>query len=91
MGRDLLATAASGVKTVNDTTELVEKFSAFFVLEDTIIASIEVNGDTATDVKASYITTPATAVKAGAFYTTRKSHKYFSAITLTSGSVQIIY
>jgi hypothetical protein len=81
--------AQNGVIVVNDAVENVVNADSYYVAEDTVIARIEVNGDTATDVKANYISTPATAVKGGVLITPQ-SGAYFSAITLTSGSVVVI-
>jgi len=81
--------AINGVVIINDTAEKVLNSDSYYVAEDTVIARIEVNGDTATDVLADYITVPATGVKAGVLITPQKGH-YFSAITLTSGSVVAI-
>lgn len=84
-----LMSASNGTVVVNDTVEFVANANGFFMNEDTVIARIEINGDTTTDVKDDYITTPATAVKSGVLITP-KGNDYFSAITLTSGSVTVI-
>ena len=81
--------AINGVVVINDTAEKVLNSDSYYVSEDTVIARIEVNGDDTTDVLASYITTPATGVKAGVLITPQRGD-YFSAITLTSGSVVAI-
>lgn len=81
--------AQNGTYIVNDTTEYVNPSQGYYMAEDTVIARIEINGDTVTDVKANYISTPATAVKAGVLLTPL-GDDYFSAITLTSGSVTVI-
>jgi hypothetical protein len=80
--------AQQGTYTVNDTTRAVKRCMAIYVAEDTVFAKIEVENDT-TDVKADYISTPATAVKAGTLITSIQDD-FFSAITLTSGSVTLI-
>jgi hypothetical protein len=85
--RDKFATAASGTIVINDTTEKVAQFSAYYVASDSVIASIEVDDDTATNVVSTYVTTPANNVPAGTLITPVLSHKFFSAITLTSGAV----
>lgn len=77
--------AGRGTVVVNDTTEYVANCYGYFFPEDTVVARIEINEDTATDVKANYITTAATAIKAGVTLTAL-GDDYFSAITLTSGS-----
>ena len=81
--------AINGVIIVNDTAENTTHADSYYVAEDTVIARIEINGDTATDVKATYISAPATAVKGGVLITPQ-SGAYFSGITLTSGSVVVI-
>jgi len=80
--------AINGVVIINDTAENTTHADSYYVAEDTVIASIKVNG-LATDVKASYISAPATAVKGGVLITPQ-SGAYFSGITLTSGSVVVI-
>jgi len=81
--------AIDGVFYINDTDEATGQWSGFYVAEDSVIARLEVNEVTGTDVKADYISTAATAVKAGTLITTIGGD-YFSAITLTSGSVAAI-
>jgi len=81
--------AINGVVIINDAVEKVLNADSYYVAEDTVIARIEINGDDTTDVKANYISTPATAVKGGVLITPQKGD-YFSAITLTSGSVVAI-
>ena len=91
MGYEEISSAQFGTIILNDTTEKEGQFLGMYVLEDTVFSRIEVDGDTATDVKANYITTPATAVKAGALITPLEgTDQEFSAITLTSGSVVLI-
>jgi len=85
--------ARKGGYVVNDTTEYVKNCVGYYCAEDTVIARIEVDGVTATDEKANYISTAATAVKGGVLLTPLDSeeHTVFSAITLTSGSVVAIH
>jgi hypothetical protein len=78
--------ANRGVYVVNDTTEATKVIKGVFVLEDTVIATLKVGGS---DALASYVSTPATGVKAGAFITPLDGAN-FSGITLTSGSVALI-
>jgi hypothetical protein len=78
--------AKKGSVVVNDATEYVATIYRIICLEDTIFASIKVAG---VDAKSSYITTPATAVKAGAIITPLDCNKPFSAVDLTSGSVNV--
>ncbi len=80
--------AINGVIVVNDTAENTTHADSYYVAEDTVIASLKING-AATDVKATYISAPATAVKGGVLITPQ-SGAYFSGITLTSGSVVVI-
>lgn len=73
----------SGTIVINDTTELVLNCDAYYIAEETVIASLKIDGS---DVLSDYITTPATAVKAGVIIAPHRGD-VFSAITLTSGSV----
>ena len=81
--------AQNGTYIVNDTNEYVANAEAYYMAEDTVISRIEVNGVTGTDAKGDYISTAATAVKGGVLLTPI-GDDYFSAITLTSGSVTVI-
>jgi len=81
-----IVSARQGATVVNDATEYTASIAAIYVLEDTIFNAIKVNG---VDVKSTYISTPATAVKAGAMITPL-SGAIFSAVDLTSGSVVAI-
>ena len=81
-----LLVASQGTVIVNDTNEKTISYDAIFVLEDTVFNSIKVGG---VDIKADLITTPATAVKAGAMIRCTGARK-FSAVDLTSGSVALI-
>ena len=78
--------ANKGVYIVNDATEVTIAIDGIFVLEDTVFNAIKVAG---ADVKASYISTPATAVKAGA-YIRPLNGVQFSGVDLVSGSVALI-
>lgn len=80
--------AINGVIIVNDTVENTTHADSYYVAEDTVIASLKING-AATDVKATYISDSAVAVKGGVLITPQ-SGAYFSGITLTSGSVVVI-
>jgi predicted RNA-binding protein len=87
-----LLTAQYGAFILNDTNEKEGQFLGIYVLEDTVFARIEADGVTATDVKANYIAATGTAVKAGALITPLQgTNSEFSAVTLTSGSVVLIY
>lgn len=85
-----LITAQYGVFVINDNTETVKKALGIYVLEDTVISRIEVGAQTDTDVKDNYIKVAATALKAGCLITPIAGDDYFSAVTLTSGSVALI-
>lgn len=78
--------ANQGTFVLNNTTETTTTINAIVVLEDTVFNAIKVAG---TDVKATYIGTPATAVKAGAIIRA-VSAAQFSGVKLTSGSVLLI-
>jgi len=78
--------ANQGSFIVNDTDEKEIIHDAIVVLEDTVFNSIKIGG---VDVKDDYISTPATAVKAGAIIRPINSQK-FSAVDLVSGSVCLV-
>lgn len=73
----------------NDASEVVKDASALFVSAAAVISRIEINGDTGTDVVDNYIEDATAAVGAGA-YLLPGFGNYFSAVTLTSGSVTMI-
>ena len=81
-----ITAALQGTKIVNDTDELTQDFDTIVVLEDTVFSSIKIGGS---DVKSTYITTPATAVKAGAIIRPL-TNQVFSGVQLTSGSIVIV-
>jgi hypothetical protein len=78
--------ANQGTFIVNDTTEKTASHDAIVVLEDTVFTSIKIGG---VDVKDEYISTPGTAVKAGAIIRPYDAKK-FSGVQLASGSVAIV-
>ena len=78
--------ANQGSFVLNNTVAKTATINAIAVLEDTIFNAIRIAG---TDVKATYIGTPATAVKAGAIIRATNAQQ-FSGVTLTSGSVLLI-
>ena len=78
--------ASQGTFILNNTTEKTILHDAIVVLEDTVFASIKIAG---VDVKAEYIGTPGTAVKAGAIIRPTNARQ-FSAVDLTSGSVILV-
>jgi len=90
MGYQELISAQYGTFVVNGTAEVEKNAIGIYVAEDTVFSSVEVDGQTSTDVKANYIQTPATAVKAGVTLTPQGGDDYFSAVTLTSGSVALL-
>lgn len=77
-----------GVIIVNDATEYTptEGIDSIMVLEDTVFNTLKIAG---VDVLSTYVTTPATAVKAGALIVAKDVAR-FSAVDLTSGSVAVI-
>ncbi len=80
--------ATPGTYVVNDNAAFGDlKFYAFYVAEDTTVASLSVNGG-ANNVVADYISTPGTALKGGVIISCRQGH--FSAIQLSGGSVSLI-
>lgn len=78
--------ANQGSFVLNNTTEKTATINAIAVLEDTVFNTIKIAGS---DVKATYIGTPATAVKAGAIIRATNAAQ-FSGVKLTSGSVLLI-
>jgi len=83
-----ILSAAAGTIILNDATAYTAKpVSAIHVLEDTVF---NVLTDAAGNDKADYITTPATAVKAGAMITPFDKANVFVNIDLTSGSVALV-
>ena len=78
--------ANQGSFVLNNTVAKTATINAIAVLEDTVFSAIRIAG---TDVKATYIGTPATAVKAGAIIRATNAQQ-FSGVTLTSGSVLLI-
>jgi hypothetical protein len=83
-----ILTASAGTIVINDTTAYTAKpVYAVYVVEDTVF---NVLTDGAGNDKADYITTPATAVKAGVLITPFDKQKPFVNIDLTSGSVVAI-
>ncbi len=80
-----LMAVTQGSYIVNDTTEATKTHDTILVLEDTVFTSIKIGG---VDVKSTYISTPGTAVKAGAII--RPTDGKFSGVQLTSGSVMLV-
>jgi len=78
--------AAKGTYIVNNTTEVTRPIASIVVLENTVFTSIKSNN---IDVKANYIATPATAVKAGAIIAPQDGED-FTGVQLTSGSVALV-
>jgi len=78
--------ANQGTFILNNTTEKTTTINGIVVLEDTVFNAIKIAG---TDVKSTYIGTPATAVKAGAIIRATSAQQ-FSGVKLTSGSVLLI-
>ena len=78
--------AMQGSYIINDTTAWTGTCDAVYVLEDTVF---NVLTDSEGLVKGDYVSTPATAVKAGALIRPLDDAQ-FTAITLTSGSIALI-
>lgn len=74
-----------GTFIVNNTTLKTIDFSMLVVLEDTVISNLKVAG---TDVKSNYIANTAGTLKAGTIISGQDV--VFSAVTLTSGSVNLV-
>ena len=81
-----VVSGSQGTYVVNDTTEFTGIFDAIVVLEDTVFSSIKIAG---VDSKSDYISTPGTAVKAGAMIRPQNGVA-FSGVQLTSGSVILV-
>jgi len=82
--------AQNGVFIINDTVEKTGRFEGIYVSSDAVIARLEVESDTGTDVKDNYIAVAATAIPAGTLITPTGEDDYFSGVTLTSGTVTLI-
>lgn len=71
---------------LNDANPITGTFESIKVLEDTVFNSVTVGGQ---QVLSSLVTTPATAVKAGAILSWGQG-QYFDSIRLVSGSVLLV-
>lgn len=71
---------------INDINAVTGEFESIVVLENTVFTSITVNG---VNALSSLVTTPATAVKAGAIISLGRG-QYINGVQLTSGSVLAI-
>lgn len=78
--------AKKGTFILNTTAETTKTINAIVVLEDTIFNLIKIAG---VDVKASYISAPGTAVKAGAIIRPTNAQQ-FSGVRVSSGSVILV-
>lgn len=76
----------SSTVVVNDVNTITGEFESIVVLENTVFNSIQVNGG---EVLPSLVTTPATAVKAGAILSWGQG-QYFNSVKLSSGSVLLV-
>lgn len=76
----------NGTHIVNDATEYTNSIDAIYVAEETVFTSIKVLG---VDAKATYISTPATPIKAGVIIAPLRGQS-FSGVTLASGSIVAI-
>lgn len=77
-----------GTFLVTGTSEKTIKFEGFYVMEDAVLADLEDEADT--DVRTDYLTSATDTIKAGTIVRKTADIDYFSAITLTSGSVMLI-
>lgn len=82
--------ADDGTFYVADTTEAEVDCDMIWIGEDTVFARIEVDDDEDADVRSKYLQPVGATVKKGAIITLKSPHKKFSAITLSSGSVNLI-
>jgi ABC-type branched-subunit amino acid transport system ATPase component len=78
--------ANQGTFILNNTATKTTIINAIVALEDTVFSAIRIAG---TDVKATYIASPSTAVKAGTIIRPTNAQQ-FSGVTLTSGSVILV-
>lgn len=76
----------SSTMVLNDANPIQGIFESIVVLEDTVFNSILVNNG---EVLPSLVSTPATAVKAGAILSWGQG-QYFNTVRLTSGSVLLV-
>ena len=76
---------SKGTFLVNNTTEKTTNFSMLVVAEDTVISSLKVAG---TNVLSSYVASVGGTLKAGTIITGQGV--VFSAVTLTSGAVNLV-
>ena len=76
----------NGTFVVNDTTEFTASIDALYVAEDTVFASIKVDG---VDRIADYLADTGGTIKAGVIISPLRGVK-FSGVQLTSGSVVAI-
>lgn len=89
-GQQEILTKASmlGSSTVvlNNASPITGEFESIVVLEDTIFNSLIVNGG---EVLSSLVTTPATAVRAGAIISWGQG-QFFTTVRINSGSVLLV-
>ena len=89
-GQQEILTKASmlGSSTVvlNSTSPFTGEFESIVVLEDTVFNSLIVNGG---EVLPSLVTTPATAVRAGAIISWGQG-QFFTTVRINSGSVLLV-
>lgn len=80
--------AQNGTFVLTGTSEKTVDFVGFYVMEDCVLADLEDSADA--DVRTTYLTAAGDTIKAGVVIRANSTHGYFSAITLTSGSVVLI-
>lgn len=78
--------AANGTFQVIGTSEITKKFFAFHAEEGTVLASVK--DEDGNDIRLELLEIEAAPLMANTFYT-RDAEKTFSAITLTSGKVNL--
>jgi hypothetical protein len=82
-----ILSAAAGTIVLNDTSEYTGRVAAIHVIGDAVFTTLN---DAKGNTKTNYITTPATAVKAGAMLTPFDKQNEFSTVKLASGSVVLV-
>jgi hypothetical protein len=82
-----ILSAAAGTVVLNDTNMYTGNIAAIHVIGDAVFTVLsDANGND----RADYITTPATAVKAGAMLTPFDKQNAFNGVQLASGSVVLV-
>lgn len=82
-----ILSAAAGTVVLNDTNAYTGNIAAIYIIGDAVFTTLN---DAKGNDKADYITTPATAVKAGAMLTPFDKQNAFTTVQLASGSAILI-